>query len=178
MTIEERFEKLEHKLARAQFINRLLAVLGIGVFLGMWFFAPGTLTAQNKVQDEVRAKKFVLEDENGKIRAGLTVTEYGPTLVMSDDNSKLRAWLSVNKDESRFTLYDENGKRRTMLATTGDCASFTLFDENDMHRVGLSVNEYGPGLALSDENGKRRVMLLGSKDRTGQVCLCTTRTRI
>ena len=38
MSIEERLEKLELKLARAHFINRLLVVIGIGVFLALWFF--------------------------------------------------------------------------------------------------------------------------------------------
>ena len=112
MTIEDRFEKLEMKLARARFINRLLAVLGIGIFLVIWFFASGSPTAQeNDVFHEIHAEAFVLKDENGLIRAILTMVGDGPTLELYDENGTVRAELSVLENAPYLGLFDKNFKR-------------------------------------------------------------------
>ena len=110
MTIEERLEKLELKLARAQFINRLLVVLGIGVFLVLWFFSSKIPTAQEKVMDEVRTKRFIVVDDNGIQRVFLGVIEDVPGLAMFDENGNYHVDLIVTEDGPRMALSDENGK--------------------------------------------------------------------
>ena len=107
MTIEERLDKLEQKLARAQFINRLLAVLGIGVLLMMWLFASGTPTAQEKVLDEVKVQQFIVVHDNGNNRAILAATELGPGLALADKNGTLRAGLTVSDDGPILSLFDQ-----------------------------------------------------------------------
>ena len=111
MTIEERFEKLELKLARARLINRMLGVLGIGIFLVIWLFASNTPTAQeNDIFHEIHAKAFVLKDENGFNRAILTMVGNGPTLELYDENGTVRAELSVVENAPYLGLFDENFK--------------------------------------------------------------------
>ena len=111
MTIEERVEKLESKLSFTRFINQLLAILGIGVFLVICFFPSGTPTAQeNGVFHEIHAKAFVLKDENGLNRAILTMLGDGPTLELYDENGTVRAELSVIENSPYLGLFDENFK--------------------------------------------------------------------
>ncbi len=127
MTIEERFDKLELKLTRARFINRMLVVLGVGVLLVLWFFASGTLTDQDKVIDEVRTKSLTLVDDSGK------------------------PWASMGGDYGRVLLFfGENGNPRTWLSTT---PVMLMFDENRKPRIRLSVEEDGPSLLLYNEDG-------------------------
>jgi len=144
MTIEERLDKLELKLARARFINRMLGVIGIGAFLVMWLFASGTLITQDKVMDEVRSKQFTLVDENGINRGGLAVHENGADLTLRDENGNHCAILDVWWDgHTKLTLYDKSG----------------------IPRNGLHVFKDGqPGLVLSNEKGESRVELLVGKD--------------
>ncbi len=125
MTTEERFEKLEQKLARARIINRLFILFGIGVLLVMWFFAT-----QGKVIDEVRAKQFTLVDENGNPWASMG-GKYGQSLFFNDKNGNLRIWLS----------------------THGTGPVVLMFDENKHPRVDLRVDKDGqPSLSMLDNN--------------------------
>lgn len=111
MTIEERVEKLELKLTRARFINHLLAVLGIGVFLLVWVFASGTPTAQeNGVFHEIHAEAFVLKDENGLNRAILTMSGDCPVLYMFDEIGTALVELSACENTPYLGLFDENVK--------------------------------------------------------------------
>lgn len=58
----------------------------------------------------VRANRFVLEDENGKPRAGLSAAKNGPILYLSDETGKPRAVLGVAKEGAALSLFDDNGK--------------------------------------------------------------------
>ena len=112
MTTEERLEKMERELGRVKEVLARSRVEG---------------TAK-----EIRAKSFVLEDENGKPRARLGITECGPGLMLLDEKGELCAGLSMTETGPLLALYDENGKGRVVLFVTQD----------------------GPHLALHDENGK------------------------
>ena len=85
MTAEERLERLERQFE--------------------------ALEAQAQApHEEVRAKRLVLEDNKGKIRAWLTVVKEQPMFVLCDENGKLRAALAASEDGSWLNLYDEKGK--------------------------------------------------------------------
>jgi len=60
--------------------------------------------------NEIRANRFVLEDENGKSRAELLTTKLGSALKLSDEAGNRRAMLFVDKDGPRLSLCDEKGK--------------------------------------------------------------------
>jgi len=87
----------------------------------MWFFSPGTPTAQDRVVDEVRAKKITLVDEKGNDRAELAIVDGNPMLDLSDENGNLCVSLGVAEGSSGLVFVDENGKIRVGLAfTEGD----------------------------------------------------------
>jgi hypothetical protein len=173
MTTEERLEKLEKELMRGRRFNLwLLAGLGlvIGAWIVGWAFRPGTAMGQpaEAVAREVRARRFVLEDANGKERALLVVFDDGPRLHFLDENGKFRATLRVDKDGSGLDMLDEKGNPRAALDAIKDGASLFLSDENGKGRRGgalLAVGKVGPGpgLCLLDEKGNPRATLDMSK---------------
>ncbi|GAH03644.1 unnamed protein product, partial [marine sediment metagenome] len=82
MTTEERLEKLERQLCRAnRRIHWLLAAAAscLGVGLVVWAFMPALAEAQpaGTALKEIRANKFILEDEKGKTRATLGMNKIG-----------------------------------------------------------------------------------------------------
>ncbi|MBN2592078.1 MAG: hypothetical protein JXA81_01120 [Sedimentisphaerales bacterium] len=161
MTTDERMEKMEGQLACVRWFNRIL-IFSIVLFLGIWLilksFGPETAWAQSSVE-EIRAKKFVLEDENGKIRATLAMTENGPMLSLSDENGKTRAAMRVAEGKPSLSLHDVNGKERASLMVGTLGPYLTLYDENDKLRADLSVGKDSSSLSLSDENGKERAVI-------------------
>ena len=158
MTTEERLEKMEQELAQAKRLVRrfvIAALACVGVLVVGWAGVLQT-TAQEKAQvlPEVRARNFVLVDENGKMRAGLTVLKYGPGLNLIDENGKIRAQLGVGMNGPGLFLLDENGKGRTQLIAGMNGPELFLLDENGKTRAGLIVLKAGPRLDFHDENGK------------------------
>jgi hypothetical protein len=117
---------------------------------------------------EVRARSFVLVNENGKPLAELGVTEAGGPAVGTrlrffDQKGKPVLWLGVDQNGPRFDLHDENGKARAALDLLKDGPELILFDENGKMRAGLTATKYGPGLCLFDENDTMRAGLFVEK---------------
>ncbi|MDD5222404.1 MAG: hypothetical protein PHE84_00305 [bacterium] len=85
MTIEERLEKVEKELT----------------------LLKKTLATAPKV---IRANKFIVEDENGKVRAGMVLDEDGPRLGLFDEHGKVRVGMGLDKNGPGLGLLDANGK--------------------------------------------------------------------
>jgi len=140
MTIEERLENMERALGRMKRRNRWL--LGAILLLAGGLIVPAVFEttafrarAQGaKTAKEIRAKAFVLEDENGKVRAGLSVFRDVPSLKLSDEYGKTRAALTVIKNGPWLALYDEKGQGRAGLGVLKDSPHLTFFDENGNDR--------------------------------------------
>ena len=148
MSIEQRLKKIERQLAALQKVKA----------------TPKT----------IRAKKFILENENGKLRAELSSTKDGPKLYMFDENGKERAILGISADGPALTLLDENGKSSVCLSVLKEGPQLHLWDENDLGislsiignvamvsmsdhgklRAAMNTTEVGSGLKLFSENGK------------------------
>jgi hypothetical protein len=174
MTTEERLEKLERELARANRRNRwllasvVLAIVGLSL-AWTWPKTIAIALAQGAeaAPKVIRANEFILEDVNRKPRAGLAVDKDGANLSLYDENGEPRASLGATKDGAKLSLYDENGKGGVMLGATKDGADLSLYDENRKPRAILSVPKDGARLSLYDENGKARGMLSVNKDGAG-----------
>ncbi len=164
MTTDERLEKVEGHLAHVRWFNRCL-IACIVLALGGWFlwksFGPDTAWAQSGTK-EIRANAFILEDENSKTRATLSVSEDEPQLKLIDENGKSRAGLGYFKDIGPgLMLMDENGKTLATLMIGKDGPGLRLMDQNGNTRVvlWLSLLTNQPSLVLKDENGKSRAAL-------------------
>jgi hypothetical protein len=100
MTIEERLENMERELGRLKRRNRWLLgaiLLVVGGLIIPAVFETTAFRARAEVAGtakEIRAKKIVLEDENGKANIGLIVTKDGPGLALFDENGKV-IWSGI-----------------------------------------------------------------------------------
>jgi len=168
MTTEERLEKLERELAetkaqsaRAKRLNRHFLIGSIvclgAIFTWAFLAQPSRLataqaegTAKDPALKEVRARSFVLEDENGKRRAVLGVDKDGPSLVITDENGKPRVTLGMSNGGPSLGLSDEKGKIRATLIVLKDGPCLHLH-ENDKIRVAITSLNDGPGLRVFDE---------------------------
>ena len=161
MTADERIEKMEGQLARVRWFNHILIaciVLSLVVLFIWKTFRPEKAWAQSG-EKVIRANGFVLEDENGKMRATLAMTEDGPKLSLSDENGRTHAALRVAKEMPSLSLHDVEGKERASLMVGKLGPYLTLYDENDVLRADLSVGNDSSSLSLSDDNGEERVVL-------------------
>ena len=149
MTVEERIENLEWGLAKSKRQNRRLVVAGAVLLAGATFF----LAAWARPVD-VRARSFILVDQDGRTRAQLVIEKEGPKLVLGDENGNIRAGLNANTEGTGLFLFDENGKTRVMLGATSDGPGLFLDDENGKTRATLGAIKDGQALFLYDKNGK------------------------
>jgi hypothetical protein len=81
---------------------------------------------------EVRANRFVLEDENGKSRAALGMDGDMPELILYGENENLRLSICAGEDGPGLVLYGDKGE----------------------FRLGICTKENGPGLVLFNERGE------------------------
>ena len=90
MTTEERLAKVERELGRVKRRSRWLLValaLGLAALALVWALA-----------EEVRAKRFVLVDEEGRERAALEMNADRPMLSLCDEKGQPRVALGVTAD--------------------------------------------------------------------------------
>ena len=140
MTTEERIGKLEHDLVAAKSRNRwtLTALLLVAVGCGY-----NTITA---AKSEIKARRFVVVDAQGKLRALLGVGDDGtPELSMSDVQGELRASLHVAADgRPTLRMSDAQGKSRALLGVTADGSSaLGIFDAQGKSRAVLGMTADG-----------------------------------
>ncbi len=179
MTTEERLTRLERK-------NRWLTLALLFMGVAATLVVTAGMQRTEAVPEVVKARRFLLVDENGKERAGLGMDKDGPFLDLRDENGKERARLGLAKafsglvlssengsavalaagnDMQALTFMGENGKQRAVLMTLKDGhAGLAVLDENEKPRARLVVDKDGPALNLLDENDKIRAALQLPKD--------------
>ena len=118
------------------------------------------------LQQEVRTRHIIVEDEQGTIRAELKVDEGGPGLWLSHENGS--AVLAVRGDGPGLFLLDGKSTIRAGLTTGEDGAVLKLLDGKGKGGAALGVIEDGPGVALLDEKGTVRVAL-GVPENTSEL---------
>jgi hypothetical protein len=162
MTTEERLEKLEGELGRQKRRNRLLlwSVLGLaGILIIPLFFETTAFRARAQsagVAKEIHAKSFILEDENGNMRAELTMGVSGSGLTLYNENGLPLIILAANKGLPSLSLSDEKLRLRALLVAGNQGGNLQLLDENQHSRILLGVLKRGPSLLLYDEKGNER----------------------
>ena len=62
-----------------------------------------------ELPDELRVKRLVLQDDEGRKRAVLEMSDGGPGLFLFDAEGKQRAAVALDKDGSPVVLNEESG---------------------------------------------------------------------
>ena len=83
------------------------------------------------VQEEVRARKFVLVNEQGTSVGAFGVVDGQLLLMLRDQDKNVRAILAVDEDgQPGIVLLDENGKPRAQFDIEENKSRLMLLDEN------------------------------------------------
>lgn len=107
-TVAQRVDRLERECHRWKvFGSAALAVLGLVLLVG----ATGT-----RVPKEIRAKRFILVDESGRLRGIFGVVADGSSVLGLAGGQQSGAALTARSDgRISLVLTDSNGKRRAVL---------------------------------------------------------------
>jgi len=114
------------------------------------------------VAEEVRARRFEVVDDAGKLRALLAVRpDGGPGLVLYDAAETNRAILFERENgEAYLGLCDAAGTTRASLSVTKDSQpGLDLYDAAGKVRARLTLAGGSPVLALADAAGNERATL-------------------
>lgn len=171
---EPSFDALAARLARLEHELRWWHRIGIAVLAGAGFFGAVAATITT-TPDEVRTRRLVVTDGEGRGRAVLTVDEGDRTrLSLTDRDGATTADLTVNPGRSAAVSVTQ-GSGQAQLAATGDNGQLsvnarserawlvttpdgsTLALGNDAKQVQLSLVSsptLGPSLQLADRDGK------------------------
>jgi len=128
--LESRVDKIERDNRRLKLtVGALLLALAAVPLIGA--------VMPEQVPELIRAKNFVVEDENGTIRAMLSANGIG----YHDENGNPRTLLSANG----IGYHDENGTLRFFM----DADGIGHLDENGIFRAVMGSD----GIRYRDENG-------------------------
>ena len=139
MTTEERLAKLERKC-------RTLMIAGfgfVGILIAAYVERDRLLP---EVKDTVTARRFVLVDDKGKVRGGLTVNVDGATLTLDGGKGEAEVTLTANDEGVTLNL-------------VGRESGLSFVDEEGRRALMLGQYEAGPNLVMSDRNGNPGILL-------------------
>ncbi len=109
---------------------------------------PQPIPSAPPVEHQVRARQFILVDNNNKERASLVADSAGSVfLVLFDRNEKSRANLSVSPDGPSLVFYDAGGQARMVLGSTTLVASH-------VNEKGVVERAPASSIVMLDRNGK------------------------
>ncbi|MFQ5829323.1 MAG: hypothetical protein ACE5JD_09240 [Candidatus Methylomirabilia bacterium] len=123
--VMQRLGRLERELRRWKALgSAALAVLSLLLLVG----ATGV-----RVPSELRAKRFIMVDETGRLRGILGVVADGSSILGLAGGQQSGLALSAHPGgRTSVVLTDGNGKRRAVLAVEPDGSSLlNLLDKND-----------------------------------------------
>jgi len=173
MTIEERLERLERELLRTKRRYRKIFA-GASLAVGLWASlaavgqTPGPGLAPETAAKEVRAKKFVLEDESGVVRAvlGMDRTKEGPGLWLFKEKDKVGAFLRISPEGPLFSLTQDAQSSLHMKATAGE-QSLTLSSGEGRPYVLLRARPDGPSVNIRTGQAREGITLWAPTSPTG-----------
>lgn len=159
--ILQRLERLERENRRWKGLVSVTAVI-----CGCLLLLGATNGGAPRVADELRARSFVLVDQNGTTLAQLGQLPYGARgLGFYDEGRKARLLLSVDPNgEASVSVYgrDGRGSAVVMVGKDGE-TSLRLLDAQWRVRASLATWPDGsPFLHLSDRDGNDRALLTQS----------------
>ena len=172
-----RISRLERSRQRGRWTTGALVVglVGSVALSGAIILDPGLVAGLSGLSSEVRAHRFVLEDENGKLRGLWQLNDDGAVrLSIHDDAGRSRMNLSVLDDGAPgISFADEADRRRVVLGLLPDQTSTLVFaDGNGVLRAVLGVSDKGSAnLLFADGDGVGRVSLGLDASGAGSVML-------
>ena len=148
----DRLDRLERALHRQRTLNAVLCLL----------VASSVLIGAASSEKEVTARRFVVQDDQGKTRATLSMGRAGgPSLTFYDQTGRIRADLSVILDHPQLALYRKDGNVAAQVAIgADDNPGVWLLDQAKKERLTLELRdqEGSPVLKLLGGDGDPRLV--------------------
>lgn len=181
----ERLDRLDRTNRRWKLVSAATAAALSVVVLGA-AAAPRSHLDQRvwpvgAVVDEVRAKRFLLVDDSGKLRAVLGAATAGAvSLGLLDNDDKIRSVLIVDADGTpRLEMLAADETRRLVLSVFPNRSGLALFGEAARGGAILDIAADGAvTLGLTDRKERTRAGLLLLPDGTALLKLTDTTQRV
>lgn len=160
-----RLTRLERAHKRRGWLNVVLLIgFAVSVTLtGAIILDPELVRGLTEVGDEVRAHRFILQDEAGNLRGLWQLDEEGTVrLSIHDAQGNSRMNLAVLEDGSPGVSFaDEDDRRRVVLGLLPDQTGTLVFaDRGGIPRAVLGVSDHGAAnLLFADGQGVSRVSM-------------------
>jgi len=173
--ILQRLEQVERDNRRLKRLSHLL-LAGLAILLGLTTSLLVVFARQSVATAEVvQAKRFVLRDDEGLIRAVLGMQPDGSSrFALQDRDGQPRLQLTLLSDGSPgVALKDREGQNRAVLALPPDGMAQVVFaDRHGSNRASLGLAADGvSSLILADSNGEPRAFLAVTPDGTPDLML-------
>ena len=152
-----RIEKLEKAARRTKTLGACLLVLSGS------FFLFGQAAPRSGV---VEGRDFILRDDEGKLRARLSMDEQlgGPTLRFYDEHIPPRL-RSIRPMQGQSLDKDRLAIPTATFGLMGNTPFLALGDSEGRQVANLTIQDTGPQLVLNDETGKGGLELIFIKGR-------------
>ncbi len=182
----ERLDRLDRTNRRWKLVSGATAAALSVVVLGA-AAAPRLPSLDQRVQpvgavvDEVRAKRFLLVDDSGKLRAVLGAATAGAvSLGLLDNDDKIRSVLIVDADGTpRLEMLAADETRRLVLSVFPNRSGLALFGEAARGGAIFDISAAGAvTLGLTDRKERTRAGLLLLPDGTALLKLTDTAQRV
>ncbi len=148
-----RMERLE----RASRRWKLVGLMGLASIAAVVLMGQAAVPA---VSDEVRTRKLVIVDDEGRPRAVLAAEKDGVTLSLADEAGTNRVVLGTSKEGAQLSLRDETGKTRARLGALRFEPALDLLDREARVQVNLTAHLAGSELCLRDPGGSAKAELM------------------
>lgn len=156
---------LERAHRRSRWTSRVLMIGLIGslALSGAIIFDPALVRSLTDVGSEVRARTFLLEDDDGNVRGLWQLDDQGTVrLSIHDAAGRARMNLAVLEDGAPgISFADEADRRRVVLGLLPDQTSTLVFaDGSGVPRAVLGTSSKGSAnLLFADAQGVSRVSM-------------------
>jgi hypothetical protein len=119
--LDQRLQRLEHRLNRYRLITASLGAALLGII---------ALGAAKDASDEIRTKKLVIVNDQGKEGAVLMAGGKGSALILYDDTGHPMIMAGCEEAGGRFRIMARNGQEYLHAAPGGSGGELTLVDKH------------------------------------------------
>lgn len=150
---------VKQRLAKLERQNRRMKLSAIASLVIVGAVMLTGQTSRQSTPSELRARSFILVDAQGRQRAILDLKKDEPGLALLDENGNVRALLSLVPEGPILDLIGTDGKSAARVDSLLNQPGLVLLDANRNVRAGLTMNPLGPGLDIADASGGLRASL-------------------
>ena len=167
MTADTRIESLETQVRTLK--RMLVGVFGV-VVVGVLLAA----TTLQTVPDVIRAKKFEVVNDEGKVLAGLGQGTYGSFLTLRNRSEEVFALLYTDGDGSVLSIYNKDGKRGAAILANANGGVVNVANKEGKSVAVVAANADGGVLSIDNTEGKPVVEISANAIGMGRLIVRNT----